>query len=233
MSLFKTISLHLFLLFCASLNAQVRLGFEDYFDRVEEHHPMAQRAGLLVDQAQAILRTARGGFDPKVSGSYATKDLQDKDYYELLSLGLKVPTWAGVSLQAGFDESSGQFVDPQTSTPVNGVGYMGVSISLGQGLFMDRRRAMLRQAEIAQDLNDAQRTLQLNDLLLDAASAYWDWFAAYHMLQVANEAVNAAQLRYDGVQSSAILGDVPLIDTLEASIQLQNRIVSSRMRVWD
>lgn len=197
-----------------------------FLERVMKHHPMAMGASLRPEQAEAVLRAARGSFDPKLAGSISAKDFENKEYYDIRTVGLKVPTWFGVSLNAGFDENSGLFLDPERTTPANGLGYAGISLSLGEGLFMDKRRAELRKAQLVEYMNEAERRIMLNELKLKAGKAYWDWFATYHMKGVQEEAMRAADIRFRAVKRSAEVGDVPSIDTVEARIQLQNRTIS-------
>jgi outer membrane protein TolC len=199
---------------------------KDFLRRVTTHHPLAKGAELRPQQANALLRSARGAFDPVVGGSISAKDFDSKEYYDIRNIGLKVPTWFGASVNAGFEENTGQFLDPERTTPANGLGYAGVTLSFGEGLFMDKRRAELAKARIAKDLNEAERRLMLNELRLKAGVSYWYWFAAFHSKKVQEEAMIAARTRFEAVRRSAALGAVPSIDTVEAGIQLQNRIIS-------
>lgn len=59
---------------------------------VLENHPMARQAALRTDMGEAVVRSARGGFDPVASASYDSKEFDEKNYYTLLQAGLKVPT---------------------------------------------------------------------------------------------------------------------------------------------
>lgn len=81
----------------------------------------------------------------------------------------------------------------------------------------------MRQAELAQNMAVAQRELLLNDLLLEAGFAYWNWFSAHNTARVYADAVDLAYARLEAVKLTTALGDRPNIDTLEASIQLQTR----------
>jgi outer membrane protein TolC len=202
------------------------LDFETYMARVLSDHPLSLAADLQPEMGTAALRSARGAFDPKAIADYNTKDDNDLEYYNRFSGGLKIPTWFGLELMAGYDRNQGAFLNPENNTSTSGLWLAGASLTLGQGLFLDERRAALRQAQLFQEATLAERLLQLNDLLYEAGSAYWDWFKAYHALGVYDSAVFLAEQRYDAVRMAAFLGDRPNIDTLEAGIQVQLRRIS-------
>jgi len=213
------------LLFALSAHAQVPpvLTREAFVRIVLDNHPMARQAALRPELGAASVRSARGGFDPMATANYDEKRFDEKNYFQLFDAGLKVPTWYGVDLFAGFEENTGDFLNPQRNTPNDGLLKVGGSISLGQGLFIDQRRATLRQAQAYQRATEAERTLLLNDLLLQALNDHTDWVAAYRALQVSDTAVALASIRLEAVRGSWRGGDRPAIDTLEAYIQFQDR----------
>ena len=199
------------------------LPFDTYLEIVRDQHPVARQAALTQEAGDATLLKAKGGFDPKAYADLAQKYFKSNQYYSRLGSGLKVPTWFGLSAQAGFDQNSGVYLNPENNTPGPGLLYAGLSLTLGQGLFIDKRRAELRKAQAYQQITRLEQQLLLNELLYAAGKAYWEWFMAYHFVQVYENARQLAQIRFDAVKEGALLGDRPFIDTLEAGIQLQNR----------
>ena len=200
--------------------------FDRYMNLVRENHPVALQAGLIDERADAIERSARGGFDPKAGVTLDQKYFEGDQYFSIAEGGLKVPTWFGVELMGGHKRTSGVYLNPENNLPAAGLWYAGISIPIGEGLFIDQRRAELRKAEIFRESTRAQQRMMLNELLLEAGNAYWKWFEAYHELQVYENALQVAQQRFEAVKRSAVLGDQPMIDTLEAGIQVQNRELS-------
>lgn len=157
------------------------------------------------------------------TAAYDEKQFDDKNYFQLFDAGLKVPTWYGVELFAGYQENGGDFLNPQNSTPDDGLLKVGGQLSLGQGLFIDQRRATLRKSQAYLRATQAEQEQMLNDLLLQALHDHTDWVAAYRALEVAITAVQLTELRFDAVRGSWRGGDRPAIDTLEAFLQLQDR----------
>lgn len=196
----------------------------DAFVRIVlENHPMARQAALRPELGEATVRSARGGFDPVASANYDEKQFDEKNYFQLFEAGLKVPTWYGVELFAGVQENSGDLLDPQAFTPNDGLLKVGGQVSIGQGLFIDQRRATLRKSQAYLRATQAEQEQMLNDLLLQALNDHTDWVAAYRALEVADAAVQLAGIRLQAVRGSWRGGDRPAIDTLEAYLQVQDR----------
>lgn len=206
--------------------SDVILTEEAFLDLVATHHPLAVRAELQRDRARANLLEARGGFDPKFFADLDQKYFKGTRYYNEFRGGVKVPTWYGIELNAEYERNDGTFLNPELTVPDDGLYAAGLSISLGQGLLFDRRRAELRRAQINQALTEAERVVQFNELLYEAGKSYWEWAEAQGVVSIYEDAVDLTRTRYEATIAGALLGDRPAIDTLEARIQLQNRILS-------
>lgn len=199
--------------------------FEEFINLVKSNHPVAIQANLQVEKGTAYVLKSRGGFDPKLYGNASQKYFDDKQYYSLINGGIKVPTWFGITLEAGYETNEGIFLNPENIDPLNGLWNAGIGVNLGKGLLFDERRAELRKAKIYANSTEAQRRVILNDLLYEATVVYWEWFKSYHKVAIYENAVSNAQTRFLGVKREAILGNKPFIDTLESLIVLQNRQV--------
>ena len=210
----------------AQADSMTVLSYENFMALVKAEHPLARQADLQSVRGQAILRQARGAFDPKAGAALNQKYFEGSNYFSLLKAGLKVPTWFGVTLEAGLEQNDGQYLNPENTTPVTGLWYGGISVPLGKNLLIDERRASLRQARLAQDMAEADRQLLLNEVQLKAGKAYWDWFIAYHQQAIYEEALALAQERAEAIRLQAQIGERAAIDTLEASITVQTRRVA-------
>ena len=147
------------------------LGFSEFLDYVKKHHPIAKQAELLLEEAQASLLRARGGFDPKIEVDYRRKDFKDTEYYDELYGVFKIPTWYGVEFKAGAERNEGTFLDPSLTVPEDGLFSAGVQVNLGQGLWINDRMATLRKARLFEKQNKAQRDLAANEILYEASTA--------------------------------------------------------------
>jgi outer membrane protein TolC len=225
----RILFLCLLLVFSVSTQSQESLGIltlEEYLGWVKQYHPVVKQADLRITEAQAKLLKARGAFDPKSEIDWDQKEFDSKDYYNILNSSFKIPTWFGVELMAGFQRNTGQFLDPQNNVPENGLYKAGISVPLGQGLFIDERMAGLRQAQVVQDLNDAEREMEINNILYEASLAYFEWFVASKQVELFENTLEQAEIRLQGIKRRARAGDLPGIDTLEAGIIQKNRALS-------
>jgi len=210
------------LLNSSSLIAQQDVVFtqQEYIDIVREGHPISYQAALLADMADGVERMARGGFDPKVEGQWDQKSFKGTNYYSVGSAAVKVPTWYGVELKAGYDRSNGEFIDDSDFLPSRGLWNAGISVPLGRGLVIDERRAELQKAEIYRSATEQEQLLLINELLYEAANAYLEWQAARAYVLIAQDGLQLAETRFVGTVRSFENGDKPAIDTLESLISV-------------
>lgn len=224
---FKTL---VFLLFTTWVAAQEKnlqeLTYNEYLGYVKKYHPMVKSANLEVNSAQANLMMARGGFDPKIEVDFDKKQFKDTEYYSLLNSSFKIPTWYGIEVKAGFDNSEGVYLNPQNTLPNQGLTSLGISVPLGQGLLINQRMADLRKAKIQIQLSQAERKLQAIEVLYNASVAYFNWKRNYSEVQLYTEYLQNAEIRFKGVSSLIINGDKPAIDSVEAGIIVRNRKLS-------
>lgn len=226
----KQIQIILILFFCNFAFGQNKnpqeLTYNEYLGYVKKYHPMVKSANLEVTSAQANLMMARGGFDPKIEVDFDKKQFKDKEYYSLLNGSFKIPTWYGIEVKAGFDNSEGVYLNPQNTVPNQGLTSLGINIPLGQGLLINQRMADLRKAKIQIQLSQAQRKLQAIEVLYNASVAYFNWKRNYSEVQLYNEYLKNAEIRFGGVASLIKNGDKPAIDSVEAGIIVRNRKLS-------
>lgn len=194
---------------------------------VARFHPLVRQANLLQDIAQRELQMSRGGFDPKLRSMINRKSFEGKDYYNLFNTELKVPTWPGVDIKAGFERNVESITSSETQTPNTGLQYLGLGIPLGQGLFTDNRRTALKQAKVGLKLADAERMNEVNKILFSSAKEYWDWYFQFKQLEFAELALRLANDRYQAVKQRVLFGEEAPIDTVEAKIFQQDRAIFS------
>lgn len=230
---FLIASVALFLTHSARAADSSVLTLKRYFDIVKANHPFAAKASLKTDEYKAYKLKARGSFDPKLGFQNEGKQYGGSEYFNLMSGSITVPTWYGIEVKTGIDRNSGKYLNPADNTPASGLLYAGLSVNLGKGLLIDERRAVLKQAELLRGLNESERLLMVNDLLLDAGKAYWEWYSAWQYRLVYRESVTVAEQRFMAVKQAAALGDRPAIDTLEAFIQLSERRISLNQAEMD
>lgn len=200
-----------------------QLSFDEYLGYLKKYHPLVRQANLEISSAQAMLMEARGAFDPKIEVDFNQKQFRDTEYYSLLNSSFKIPTWYGVEIKAGFDNSEGMYVNPQNTLPNSGLTSLGINVPLAQGLLINRRMADLRAAKVQVQLSDAERKLQATNVIYDASIAYFNWKRAYNEVQLYRTYLDYAITRYDGITKLIEAGDKPVIDSVEAGITVKSR----------
>lgn len=202
------------------------LSFDEYLGYVKKYHPVLKRANLELSRAQAALLQARGGFDPKIEVDYDTKQFKDKEYYSLLSSSFKIPTWYGIEIKAAFDNSEGVYLNPQNTLPNAGLTSLGITVPVGQGLFINQRMADVRSAKLQQQLSVAERRIQAVAVLYDASAAYFNWLKAFQEAKMYNDYLTYAEARYKNILTLIERGDKPAIDSIESGITIKSRKMS-------
>jgi outer membrane protein TolC len=221
-----------FCLFFNSLKAQegpvtgLDLSLQEFLAYVKLYHPIAKQAELKISEAEAKLMKARGNFDPKVEADYTNKDLKQTEYYQIFNAGLSIPVWFGLDIKAGYQNAEGSFLNPERTVSDDGLYKAGISLPLGQGLFINERMATLKKAKIIQNLNQTERDLKVNEILYKATLTYIDWYQAQKQVDIFEEFLLNSEIRFQGIKQRALQGDIPIIDTLEAKITVQKRDLS-------
>jgi outer membrane protein TolC len=193
---------------------------EEFLNIVRLHHPVAKQGGLIVDMARAELQAIRGNFDPVLYYSNDQKTFDGKNYFNYSNGEIVIPTWFGIEAYAGIENNFGDFINTET-TP-NRSSYAGISIPLLKDLILDKRRAALQQGKLFTQQSEWERRNVINDLLLDAYIAYWNWAKDYQVFLVLENTILINEIRYDLVKISFQQGDRAAVDTTEALAQLQN-----------
>ncbi|MAU70677.1 MAG: transporter [Pseudozobellia sp.] len=218
----------LFIFFLVAFNMsgqepQTVLKFNEYLAFVKKFHPVARQAELTIDSGQAELMKSRGAFDPKIEVDYNKKLFKGTEYYEKLNSTFKIPVWYGIDFKAKYDQNEGEYLNPMDNVPEDGLYSAGVTVSVGQGLWMNDRMATLKKAKIFREQSKVDRDLQVNQILYEASMAYFKWLQAYRDQQTFSQFLSNAEIRFESIRTSALSGELAAIDTVEAKITVQDR----------
>jgi outer membrane protein TolC len=206
------------------------LTFDAFFAQVSRNHPVVRQARLIEDGAEGDVTSALGGFEPKLEASWQSKRYESAStpgsqtlYFNYADIALKIPTPFGPDFKLGYERASGAFINPQLTTPRNGLFTAGFSLPLGQRLLTDERRTALRVARAMRSVAQAERAGMTNKLLFSAAKAYAEWYSSALQLQVIRDGVRLADLRYNAIAGRVRAGDAAGIDSIEAAAELNRR----------
>jgi len=209
-----------------NVNTSKEFTYNEFLGYVKKYHPLVKTADLEINKAQANLMMARGGFDPKIEVDFKEKQFKDKEYYSILNSSFKIPTWYGIEIKAGFDSNDGIYLNPENTVPYQGLTSLGITVPLGQGLFINQRMADVRKAKIQLKLSQAERKLQAISVLYDASIAYFNWKKTYNEVKLYETYSSNAQIRSNGIKALIKAGDKRAIDSIEAGISVKNRLLN-------
>ncbi len=201
------------------------LSLEEYIGYVKAFHPIVKQAKLITSESEAKLLKSRGAFDPKIEVDYNRKTFKNTEYYDKLNATFKIPTWYGIELKAKYENNEGTYLNPEYNTPIDGIYSAGVSVSLAKGLLTNNRMATLKQAKLYTKQAQAKQDQVVNEILYNAITSYFNWLKNYQSQIIFSDFVLNAETRLNNLKTSYLAGDKPAIDTLEASINLKNRLL--------
>lgn len=221
--LISVLALCLFICDLKGQDTLMVMSLRDYYSIILQNHPLASQANSVTEEAQSLLRMARGAFDPSLKTSFDQKRYNEKDYWSMWESGLQIPLWFGADVKVAYEDNRGFALDNNQQLPEDGLSYLGLSVPLGQGLLLDQRRSAVRQALLAVSMADAEKVQLINKLLLQAARDFWNWNFTFNRMLLHEEGLRLAQVRFDAVRDRVLFGDLPAVDSLEAFIEFQNR----------
>jgi outer membrane protein TolC len=226
---FNALTLLLGILFVGQSSAQENaikknvVSYKSFIVQILQNHPVAAQASLLNDMASQQLRISKGLLDPTINSKYASKTLDQKDYYFNWTNELKIPLWWGTDIKASYNNITGEYASSEDITPNKGLSSLGITLPLGQGLIIDERRATIKQAKVMKKMADVEKVKLINKLILQANKDYRDWQYSYRKMSLFYEGYQLADLRLKALKERVIQGDLPSIDSVEANIEAQNR----------
>lgn len=123
---------------------------EEFLAMIKKHHPVVAQADIKLSEAEAKLLKARGAFDPKLEGNVKEKNFKEVEYYSLWKGSFTIPTWYGIDVKANYEQNEGYYLNPENTTPRDGLWSAGVSIDVLKGMLFNNRMNMVKQAKILQ-----------------------------------------------------------------------------------
>jgi hypothetical protein len=214
----------LFALLSSHVSSQ-ELTLTEYLNWVLEEHPLAQKAKLNPQMRNAQYLQVKGLFDPLLESKFKNKFFKGTDYYSTSETSLSYNTPYAIGLVGHFDVNSGSYVNPADYTSNAGLLSLGVSMPLIKGLVIDERRMAKKRAEVMLEAGNIEQQLALNELLSQSVQLYSDWFFAVQKNNIIDSLVSTSERRFFAVRSRYLGGDRSAMDTLEAYVQNQNRLL--------
>jgi outer membrane protein TolC len=216
-----------------SLNDAIRLALMNNTDiRIDEEQ---------VQTAKDVLLRALGVFDPTFQGSFNSTRQNSPEYSQLgggpptlnqLSQNTQLQFTQNYETGTNFQASFTSFKTTSNSTFFFFSPAFFTSLSFtftqpllkGAGLFVNRAPIVIGQRGISQAR--ANFEAEVNDLLLQVVSDYWNVIQAREDLAVQHESLGEAQKSYDHDKRALELGALPPLDIYRSESQVASRRVS-------
>ena len=199
------------------------ISLSEFLSYVKTFHPIVKQANLIVTESDIKRLKSRGAFDPKLEIDYATKQFKSKEYYDKLNATFKIPVWYGVGVKANYENNDGEYLNPESTTPKDGLYGLGVTASIGGNMLMNQRMADVKQAKNYQKQALEEQKILINNILYDAANTYFDWLRFYNERKIHESFLTNAESRFVAIKKSFYSGEMAAVDTLEANIAIGNR----------
>jgi outer membrane protein TolC len=200
------------------------LTYKEFIQNLLTFHPISKQADLQNLIGDASMLRSKGGLDPQLSTDWNQKRFDEKLYYRQFQGKLRLPTLLGIDIVGGYENTDGDFLNPEATTDNFGLWHAGIEVNLLQGLLVNERRTAIQQARIFQEFTELQQQNILNDLIYEASSAYFNWqkYAAFDL--VLQENMTIAFQYLENTRESFFNGEKSAMDTLEAFILNQDAI---------
>lgn len=195
----------------------------DFLKNIMINHPVVDLTNLNIDIENQRLLGLRSAFEPTLNSYYSLKNFDEKQYYSHFNSGMRIQSPIGIGITGGFIENNGVYLNPENNVPISGLVFAGIDVPLGAGLFTDQIRTRVKQQRNNITGAGLFQTLDLNDIMFDGGAAFWELYESVQLFNLTTEALNLAQQRYNFVKIQATIGEFPIIDTLEALLNFQNR----------
>lgn len=209
----------------ASLPMPATIELGTVLSSVDQHFPLLLAIGEERAIASGQRLAAEGAFDTNIKartvGQGGTYDNGRLD----LSLEQLTP-YNGLSFFGGYRYSLGDFPPYYGYSKAGDGGEFrgGFALPLLRNGPIDRQRAALRQAQIAESLADPVIQRARLDYVRAATRAYWNWVAAGEQFQVAQDLLKLAQDRQAGFEAQFQRGAIAEIIVID-----NRRLIAERL----
>lgn len=207
------------------IHAQTLISYNEFVELVKQEHPLAKKAQNIASIGQFQKYSANGNFDPQLNAGLENKFYNGKNYYTLANAELKQAIYTGQSLKVGYEYGQGNQINPGDITPVNGLPYVGLEVSLLQGLMIDKKRYEVLKSQQYKKLLETESQVSLNELLINAAETYINWLKDFSLAEANKQFVEMSVQRLEALKALSEIGEKPSIDTVEANILNQSRLI--------
>ncbi|MDZ4665653.1 MAG: TolC family protein [Bacteroidota bacterium] len=199
--------------------------YNSFIISVKQNNPLAKRAENNSEYAKAQLTAAKGNFDPQLNSYIDNKQFNSGNYFTVAGAELKQQLYTSQYIRMGYQYGQGIYLNPENTVPLVGLPYVGIEASILRGLMFDSKRAEVIKAKHYSEFYKSEQNIQLNDLLFVASNTYFDVLYTKKVNKLFAYFADLANQRLKGITELSLIGERPIVDTVEAAIFLQSRLL--------
>lgn len=209
------------------------LFLNDVIHAAEEAFPTLLAAEQRRQASEGEFLAAEGGFDTqlKAQSSWSIIGLYENQNYDV---SVEQPTpFFGATFFGGWRRGNGDYpiYEGKAVTATDGELRVGMNLPLLRNRDIDRRRATLKQAELAKLIAGHDVEQAMLEVRRQASYRYWDWVLAGQRIKITEDLLQVAEARNQGILDRVALGDIPQFEALDnqrAIIERRERKVAAQ-----
>lgn len=219
---FKYLILGILLLGQSWLTAQEKMNLSAFYAKIKNDNPQLKIAEIQHHLGKIQQLKSKGFLDPKITTDLNEKNFNDKRYYRLFDAKLKVPTAYGIDFIGGYQNTLGEYLNPENKTPDNGLFYLGIEANLWQGLWINNTRMNRNEAQNTAEMYRQISQQTKNVFYYSAGKSYLEWEENQALIYLYKKVVDLSKNYLNQTKETYFLGEKTAIDTLESHLAWQD-----------
>jgi len=208
---------------------------DDVITSVYASYPALDAAARERQIAAGKQLASMGKFDSNLVGQAISEPLGFYKNYRY-DLGVKQYNWGGSQTYAGYRLGRG-FFEPwylERDTNQGGEFKAGITLPFFRDRDIDKRRAAVFKAQLDQTAAEPIVQLEVIDAVRSASMSYWDWVAAGQRAKIAQELLQLAVDRQQGLEKRAAQGEIAgiaLVDNQRLIVSRQAKSIEAERKL--
>lgn len=199
------------------------LPWNEFLTAVQDRSADLRIAQAKVREAQAKRMAAFAAFEPRIDLSSEGKDYGNDLQYRLDRAEARIGLPGGMDLVGGASNATGAFINPERTTPTEGLANLGISAPLGGAIIFSDRQLAWGAASRDLEIEQAKLDRIERKVMLEAVKVYTLWQAQNEVQLAVDDAFDVAEERLRLVREAFRLGERSEMDTLEAYLSWVDR----------
>jgi outer membrane protein TolC len=221
------------MVFLATPGMASAISLQDVLRSSRQHYPKIIEAREKIDAQKGKIQEATGAFDWNLDQENRSRA---SGYYDGLSSESQISrrlSQAGARIYTGYRFSDGSFpiYEQQYATRDSGEINIGAMVSLWRDRIIDQERFLLEDARLEMGQKEVELLLTQMTVQFDAMTHFINCIAAGMMVTIAEEQLELAEARQNGLEMRLKKGDVAkiyLTENKQAILKRQSELVKAR-----